>query len=81
MKLLRIATTIVVIAIAYIAETYASAEVTQVISVQNYLKLLEWHRAMITVMVSIPVIALVVIVAIWWNPLKQLCRGRHEHQD
>jgi len=71
MKFLRIIATIFVIMIAYKAETFAFAKKT-LVSIEhhsNQIQVQEWQRAITTIMASIPIIAIIIIIVIWWKPL------------
>jgi hypothetical protein len=75
MQKLRIALTIITIVIVYAIETYANLMVPEIGNgPQSYIQLQEWHRAMTTIRVSVPIAAIVILFAIWWEFIKQLWR-------
>jgi hypothetical protein len=57
--------------VACLAETYANIEKALVSFEHHYtqVQIQEWYRAMNTLMVTIPIVAIIIIVAIWWKPL------------
>jgi hypothetical protein len=73
MKVLRIALTVFVIGISCILEFYASAQGPTGPG-YTYIQIQEWHHAMITIRVLVPIVAIIAILAVWWEPLKQLTR-------
>ena len=60
----------VVIVIAGAAEAVAYAE-RALVSIEhhhNQLQIYEWHKAITTIMVSIPIVAIIAILVIWFKP-------------
>ena len=83
MKELRIAVTFIVLALVYSAEVYVNATAhlnqsvnTDHINAKTFIEIQEWHRAMSTLMISVPIMGIIILFVTWWEPLKQLLRKK-----
>jgi len=84
-ELLRIAVTFIVLALVYGAEGYVSnaiAHLNQAVNTANhinaktFIEIQEWHRAMSTLKIAVPIMGIIILFATWWEPLKQLLRKK-----
>ena len=81
MKAFRVLITLGVLFAAYVAEISAKSEAAALVwadkiyNTQLYMQLQERQREINTIVVIVPLLATILILAIWWEPIKQLWKG------